>query len=167
MADIKITDLPAATGTTPATDVLIIDTGAATKKITVNNLLIGPTITTPVLSGAITGTYTLAIAAWIAFGAAETYWAKQDTVSYRKDPFGFVHLRGALLSTGSAGVTVFTAGSLPSGYQPDQLIHILAAYSAGTAAFITIGTDGSIASPIMYGTDGYHIYLDGITFKAA
>ena len=75
-----------------------------------------------------------------------------NTVAFRKDAFGFVHVKGAATG-GTAGVAVFT---LPVGYRP-----ALISYFATPGAFISVTGAGAIALSVSAA-----ISLDVISFFA-
>jgi len=123
-------------------------------------------LTAAVLSGAFTGTYTLAVEAWqTSGGTMGTNWGAAATLGWFKDPFGVVHLRGALV--GQAGVSSSLAYTLPLGYRPDQSGDYGISDYAGSIFNFQITTGGGIyyqnGSPV----PSCKIYLNGITFKAA
>jgi hypothetical protein len=133
------------------------------------------TLTAPVLGGTVTGTYTLGgtptitVQSWQdvdggggrpSIGAG---WTIDKTVSYMKDPMGFVHLRGYAYVTGGS-TAVFT---LLAGYRPAQDSYFVANYDLSENNFemVTIPTTGVIVASKTGAGDG--VFLDGIIFKAA
>ena len=95
------------------------------------------------------------------------YGAPYAPVSFRKDGWGFVHLRG-LAKTGPAASVMFT---LPAGYRPaagdQQFIGVLA---NGAMAFIEIGDSvaGGPALGDVYSSAAgtSYVSLNGVTFLA-
>jgi hypothetical protein len=102
-------------------------------------------------------------------------WADYSTSSYypagwTKDPFGFVHLRGAVANPTSATTVIATlpVGARPSGYEYFEV-----SSSDGLGSFVTncslqFGTDGTLsayADPSNLCNQGF-ISLEGITFFA-
>lgn len=86
--------------------------------------------------------------------------------SYYKDNFGFVHMRGALVCSGSTALTVIA--TLPAGYRPIAESIFRNAYdnSTGKIQGLTISTSGTIVSPSAYDYSDM-VFFDGIFFKAA
>jgi hypothetical protein len=87
-----------------------------------------------------------------------------NVVSYQRDPFGTVHLRGVALKCGAppSGDTIFT---LPSGYRPAAQEVQVALYSTG-ANRVNIDTSGGVVAaggP----ASGASVSLDGLTFRCA
>ena len=79
-------------------------------------------------------------------------------VSYMKDNFGFVHIRG-VVSGGSLGTVIF---SLPNGYKPENDMY-LPAYSNNTVSRLKIyKISGSLIVDI---GSAVWVSLDGISFK--
>jgi hypothetical protein len=71
---------------------------------------------------------------WANFGGTE------EAVSFRKDPFGKVRLKGMLL--GPSGTSAFT---LPVGYRPPKRLRLITALSGNvTPAALVIDSDGTI-----------------------
>ena len=70
--------------------------------------------------------------AFIAVSYTNT-WTTQagyDALSYYKDPWGRVHLRGTL---DGSGATAVAAGTLPAGYRPSTLLRFPVSYWTGAA----------------------------------
>jgi hypothetical protein len=124
-----------------------------------------PTVSAPVLSGTVTGTYTLGgtptitVAAWTDFTPGGANWTVATQCSYKKDPMGFVHLKGALSGATNSNSTVYNA--LPSGYRPSQTTYFFI-NTSGTIQTGNISTGGVISVDISAITST--IILDGITF---
>jgi hypothetical protein len=57
---------------------------------------------------------------WQTVSSFGTGWTATQTVKYRKDPFGFVYLRGVLTAGAGAVMVMFT---LPAGYFPLTATH--------------------------------------------
>jgi hypothetical protein len=106
-----------------------------------------PTIATPTITGAAWTAPTLA-GTWVNFNSG------YSPAGYYKDPMGFVHLRGLVVS-GTANTTIFT---LPVGSRPPYINNLIASVN-GAATNLIIGSDGTIASS--GGATG-GVYLDGI-----
>lgn len=70
------------------------------------------------------------------------------------DPFGYVHLRGALSGVGSPGA------SLPAGARPPADSHFIASNLAGNTVAVIVQANGDID------INDTSTTLDGITFKA-
>jgi hypothetical protein len=104
---------------------------------------------------------------WIEIGgsggepAFENSWANlggaYETVAFYKDPFGRVHLKGAL-DTGTSGTTAFT---LPVGYRPAATIRVS---TASTGNHYTEITSAGEVQPQRSGSAA--AYLDGASFRA-
>ena len=92
--------------------------------------------------------------AWVSWGSPYA------AVGYWRDPLGFVHLHGVVLS-GTVGLAAFT---LPPGLRPafEQTLHVL---SNGTTGRIDITTGGEVI-PKAPSTNA-SVSLDNISFKAA
>jgi hypothetical protein len=141
--------------------------------IAATQTLTNKTITAPVLSGTVTGTYTIGgtatitVEAWTDVSSFGANWAASTTVSYMKDPMGFVHLKGFVASNAAAGATIFTLGA---GYRPAQAMYFLATYDSTVGwALLTINTNGTVVTTATAGTAPVAAIagFDGITFKAA
>lgn len=106
------------------------------------------------------GTGTLAKAPWIT-PSLTNGWAQQtnySAVGYLKDEFGWVHLRGGLIS-GTAGNACFT---LPASYRPPTTV-VFGTASANGACRISITTAGvvtpDVAASNNAGLDGIQFYV--------
>lgn len=89
---------------------------------------------------------------WINYGAP------YDVAGYRKDSFGFVHLKGLIKSgTATAGTVLFT---LPAGYRPGAT-GLFDAQSNGSLGRVDVNSSGQVT--IQVGTNAW-ISLNGITF---
>ena len=106
---------------------------------------------------------------WIEVGSGGTApafqnrWVNYDTTynscGFRKDAFGYVHLKG-LVKNGAIGGTIFW---LPAGYKPAKR-YLLAVSTNPTAyARCDVQPDGQVSA--ITGSNVYYS-LDGITFKA-
>lgn len=105
-----------------------------------------------------TGTGTVGGTPWIAPTLLNS-WAQQanyTTVGYIKDQFGWVHLRGALVS-GTAPNILFT---LPSGYRPAN-IAVFGNDSASGPGRITVKINGDVEPTVAASNNSC---LDGISF---
>lgn len=82
-----------------------------------------------------------------------------NSAAYRKDRYGWVHLKG-LVRAGTAQVI----GTLPAGYRTVRGRHLFLTVSNSSLAYIQISLDGSIN--VIYGGSGSNAYvtLDGIMF---
>lgn len=92
----------------------------------------------------------------------ENSWANAgspyETAGYYKDPFGQVHLKGAI-GVGASGTTAFT---LPSGYRPIATLRIASADTGGNH-YTEITASGEVQP--QRGAAG-NAYLDGVSFRA-
>ena len=88
---------------------------------------------------------------WVNYGSIYA------TAGYRKDAFGFVHIKG-FIKSGTSGTAAFT---LPSGYRP-ALVEYFPAYTAGVYAYVNILQDGTVV-PVGTNTS---FSISGITFYA-
>jgi len=86
-----------------------------------------------------------------------------NSVSYYRDPFGIVHLRGIAVRCGAAGTTILT---LPAGYRPDRQ-QIPTVWSQNTGAWrLSIGGNGAVEPfPAAGVPAGTWISLDSVTFR--
>lgn len=90
---------------------------------------------------------------WASFGGGYA------AAGYYKDPFGIVHLRGAVGGGGAA--TIFT---LPAGYRPAFPCVFAQMASGGTINQVQITTAGVVTDDTA--TPAF-LSLDGITFRSA
>ena len=87
-------------------------------------------------------------------------------VGFFRDPFGIVHLRGAVSCPGLVPVNMTSIFSLPAGYTP-PLAEIFTAAGAAGPAEVQVTSNGNVifqglgANP---GADGF-LTLDGISFR--
>jgi hypothetical protein len=90
----------------------------------------------------------------------ENSWANlggaYETAAFYKDPFGRVHIKGAV-DTGSSGTTAFT---LPEGYRPLATLR-LPSYSTGNA-YVEI-TSAGLVQPQRSGAAANYL---GVSFRA-
>jgi hypothetical protein len=85
-----------------------------------------------------------------------------NSVSYFRDPYGIVHLRGVVCKNPSgAGTTIFT---LPSGDHPQSQEVMLQLASTGST-LININSDGTVVAPSL--ADSSWVSLDGVSFSCA
>lgn len=90
-------------------------------------------------------------------GSWVNYGAPYQDVSYRKDPFGFVHLQGAAKS-GTAGTSIFT---LPAGYRPAADLEFPISNSTGASSLL-VTASGTVVPVAAAGNS--LISLSGISF---
>jgi hypothetical protein len=93
--------------------------------------------------------------------------ANYQTAGFKKDAFGFVHLKG-LVSTGTLDIAAFT---LPVGYRPASFVHeiILSTNVAGGIRIVGItGASPGQSGQVILGTPGITTWfaLDGVNFAA-
>lgn len=102
---------------------------------------------------------------WITVTSFNDYWSVVTPVCYRKDPLGFVHMKGQLIASGTSS-SMSTCFTLPSGYCPPYNSYYLNYYDAGRLSmyYFAIVTTGEITP---WGTTnaGSIVYFDGIKFK--
>jgi hypothetical protein len=80
--------------------------------------------------------------------------------SYFRDPYGFVHLRGAVLKCGTATNPMFV---LPLGYRP-AMLEILSQQSSAGALEVDVSANGNVdPNPAMAANNW--VSLDGIVFR--
>jgi hypothetical protein len=93
------------------------------------------------------------------------YGAPFHPVSYYKDPFGVVHLRGLLSTNGAAANTTILV--LPVGYRPSATEFQLSLYDSG-AIQINLSADGAVVRSTHHGpyVPGW-FGLDGVSFRVA
>jgi hypothetical protein len=108
------------------------------------------TVLASVLPAALLGTGTAWITptllnSWVPFGGSSPPAGAQ----YRKDGFGFVHLRGAV-KNGTVGTSIFT---LPAGFRPAYALNYVFPNAAGSSAAgaISFGVAGSVTPAIAAG----------------
>ena len=103
---------------------------------------------------------------WIDVSSFGSGWTAVTTVSYMKDPFGFVHLRGLVRSSAYNTNKIFT---LPVGYRPQytSLFLGLHIYEDKHVMNFYIDDAGQIDGSNSVNSKTNDVYLDGITFKAA
>jgi hypothetical protein len=101
--------------------------------------------------------------------AGSDTWANLDSfplgknfVSYFRDPYGTVHLRGVVCRIATPPTT--TIFTLPSGDHPQFQEVMLRPASSGTTR-IDINPDGTVVAPDL--TDGNWVSLDGVSFSCA
>jgi len=93
---------------------------------------------------------------WVWFGAGNS------VPAFRKDGFGFVHLKGSV-KNGTNGSVIFT---LPAGYRPLEQIAVPSLYFvASTVYWVTINPDGTVVHK-SGGGPNTGTWFDGITFLA-
>jgi hypothetical protein len=86
-----------------------------------------------------------------------------NRVSYYRDPFGSVSVRGIAQRCGNTTSTIFT---LPAGYRPGGQEIQPVMHSSGTARRLNINPDGTVVIEDLP-SNGEWISLDGITFRCA
>ena len=86
---------------------------------------------------------------WVNYGGTNS------TAAFRKDAFGFVHLKGTVKS-GTLAAAAFT---LPAGYIPSQMFN-LCTQSNGTVCQVNVYTNGIVWLSV----NNTALYLDGLTF---
>jgi hypothetical protein len=89
---------------------------------------------------------------WVDFGGGFA------TTQYRKDPWGVVHIKGAVKNGSSASANMFT---LPVGYRPTETLDFPNVSNAGLAQ-IRISTGGVVNA--VGGGSTTVTFLNGITF---
>ena len=91
----------------------------------------------------------------LTLSAGSTLAPGEAAPAFDVDPFGYVHLRGSLVATGSPALT------LPAGARPATESHFrVADPTGGASVHVDIETDGDLTAP------AGPVSLDGITFKA-
>lgn len=104
----------------------------------------------------------LAGSSWVVVSSFSNGWSGgtngtiNPAVSYRKDPLGWVHIRG-FMSGGTASATAWT---LPAGYRPGQQYFAPAVIGGGaTLAYVGVDTSGNVNATTPGGstTSGVHI----------
>lgn len=83
----------------------------------------------------------------------------RGTPGFWKDPFGFIHLKGAL-QLGTASTTAFT---LPPGYRPPEYRIFAQMRTDGVLAKVDVNTNGAVVPQTA--PAGNSISLDGIYFR--
>ena len=112
----------------------------------------------------------ISLDAWKEVGAAgnaaftspwQNYGGAYETVAYRRDPFGRIHLKG-MAKSGTVGSSIFT---LPAGFRPAKG-EVFAVTASETDAEIAVYADGTVN--VWQGTAaGTWISLSGISFTAS
>ena len=93
------------------------------------------------------------------------YGSPYAAVGYYKDPFGRVHLRGAMEKTsGSAPASAFT---LPAGFRPTETeaFLVLNSPTLNRSAVLVIAPSGTVTMEYLNATA--FISLSGVSFRAA
>lgn len=99
--------------------------------------------------------------AWIDVSSLGSNWSNTNTVSYRKDPLGFVRLKGSVTASGTASSTIFT---LPAGYRPLREIRMIMGDDGSSHhGRIYILTNGQVQA-VDYVSSGSHAYFDDVYF---
>lgn len=93
---------------------------------------------------------------WANFGSSN------EQAGFARDPWGVVHLVGAVKSGTVAANSTGTIFQLPAGYRP-QYPAIFAVASNGAFGLVTVQVDGSVRAEVGNNT---YFSLSGITFRA-
>jgi hypothetical protein len=112
------------------------------------------------LGGAPPSTYAHAAAlSFIAPSLANSWTAASGFLApgYTIDQFGTVHLKGAVVHTGTSNATIFT---LPAGYIPSAAVDLAAGVYGPATGVVKIESDGTV-HPTAVTT---FVDLDGLTF---
>ncbi len=163
---VKISELPAL-GAAPDTGdkLIVLDISAgATKAITITNLFTGPTISAPVLSGTVTGTFT--IGGTPTFPSGVTLDTEWDTIAEIETALGSVNL---LLETEIDASSELLAlmddetgtGALMFGTSPTFTTSLI----GGTDAFITLDEHATSAGTAGAGTVRLYAKADGLLYS--
>lgn len=86
-------------------------------------------------------------------------WVGNQATRYLRDQFGFVHLKGILIS-GTMNTTIF---NLPVGYRPINNYNMFSVASGSVNGVLLIRPNGDVIARIGTSTE---FCLDGVTFKA-
>ncbi len=125
--------------------------------------LTSPTIATPTITGTTT---TIATEAWTQVSSFGTSWAAGDDVFYMKDPMGFVHLEGTVVSSIDNNTNVIF--TLPTGYVPDKTWIGWRVKDRVTLEMGTLTIAASTGQITGSNVQDLSVFiLDGIVFKAA
>lgn len=86
-------------------------------------------------------------------------------VSYYRDPFGIVHLRGTALRCGTVSDVIFT---LPAGYRPNgNALDTLGVKNQTDAHAVRILSNGEVSATTPGLVSGNTLSFEGITFRCA
>lgn len=152
---------------------IIVNTPAgSTVTISSVDSLSNKTLVAPVISGTVTGTYTLGgtptitIASAVTVSSYEDSWALygSDTVKYYKDPFGIVHIEGSVSDAGTSNGEVFT---LNEGYRPDRTMYFGPRGTTSGATVVTVAISSAGVVQSTTDTTAQVVHFHGISFKAA
>jgi hypothetical protein len=91
---------------------------------------------------------------WVNFGG------NTQNISYFKDEFGFVHIRGSIKSGTTTNFTKIF--DLPVGYRPLKEVAIPIALDGPAYGSVVIDTNGGV---LLYGSNAVFTSLTGISFK--
>jgi hypothetical protein len=139
--------------------------GTSDTQTLTNKTLTAPTITTP----------TITVASWTDVTTQyATGWSNYSTatVSFMKDPMGFVRMKGIAIGGATAAGLVLT---LPAGYRPAQFASFYGQYRDAdnltntSGRYFSIETDGTVV-PVYEPTLDYEndlVFFDCVIFKAA